>query len=96
MSFLLSSRAARDIEGIWDFIADDNLDAAGRVRIAILDACRKLGRNPNLGHLRQDLTAAPLRFWAVYSYLIVYNPEAQPIEIVSVLHGARDIGQILG
>lgn len=96
MSFFLSSRAARDIESIWDFIADDNLDAAGRVRVAILEACRRLGQNPRMGHFRQDLTQAPLRFWAVHSYLIVYNPDAQPIEIVSVLHGARDIGRILG
>jgi antitoxin ParD1/3/4/toxin ParE1/3/4 len=95
MNFFLSSRAARDIESIWDFIAEDNLDAAGRVRVAILDACRKLGQNPYLGHVRQDLTPAPLRFWAVYSYLIVYNPESRPIEIVSVFHGARDVGRIL-
>jgi len=31
-SFKLSPEAFQDIEGIWDFIAEDNVDAADRVR----------------------------------------------------------------
>ena len=33
-----------------------------------------LGRNPGAGHTREDLTSLPVRFWSVYSYMIVYNP----------------------
>jgi hypothetical protein len=38
----------------------------------------------------------PLHFWSVHHYLIIYRAEAQPIEIVRVLSGYRDISQILG
>ena len=41
-----------------------------------------------MGHWREDLIDEPLRFWPVYSYLIIYNPAAKPIEIARILHGA--------
>ena len=42
-----------------------------------------------------DRTDWPLKFWSVYSYLVVYDPESQPLTIVAVLHGARDIERLL-
>lgn len=54
-----------------------------------------LAQSPGLGHTRDDLTSLPLRFWPVFSYLIVYDPARRPIEIVRVLHGARDLRRIL-
>jgi hypothetical protein len=38
---------------------------------------------------------APLRFWPVYSYLIVYRPDAEPLAVVRVLSGSRDVAEIL-
>lgn len=93
--FRLSPRAVADIEEIWAYIAAENLSAAARVRLALLDACRKLSQNPGIGHRREDLTEHVVKFWPVYSYLIVYSPDQQPLEIVRVLHGARDIAPIL-
>jgi plasmid stabilization system protein ParE len=40
--FELHPGAASDIAGIWEFIAEDNPHAAGRVREDILDAIRRL------------------------------------------------------
>ena len=37
-----------------------------------------------------------IRFWTVCLYLIVYRPDPRPIEMVRVLHGARDIAAVLG
>ncbi|MBK9778004.1 MAG: hypothetical protein IPP62_16870 [bacterium] len=42
-----------------------------------------------------DLTSRPVRFFPVYSYLVVYSANARPIEIVRVLGGAQDVGAIL-
>ena len=28
-----------------------------------------------IGHTREDLTSRPVKFWSVYSYLVVYDPE---------------------
>ena len=36
------------------------------------------------------------RFLLVYSYLIVYRHETKPLQIIRVLHAARDVQSILG
>ena len=50
---------------------------------------------PGLGHLRQDLSGEPVKFWQVFSDLIVYDHLARPIGIVRVLHSSRDIAAVL-
>ncbi|MEW5875439.1 MAG: type II toxin-antitoxin system RelE/ParE family toxin [Candidatus Zixiibacteriota bacterium] len=55
----------------------------------------RLAENPGLGHLRQDLTTQPYRFWPVDAYLIVYLVETDQISILRVLHGFRDIPEVL-
>ena len=57
------------------------------VRAGIYDGMKKLARNPGVGHKRQDLTRRELLFWAVYSYLIIYQPDTKPMTIIAVLHG---------
>jgi plasmid stabilization system protein ParE len=60
--FRLSIQAARDVEQIWVYIAEDNFQAGRRVRLQLLEAFRLLARNPQIGHRRSDLTDKPLRF----------------------------------
>ena len=48
--FRLSIQAARDIEQIWVYIAEDNFRAGRRVGLQLLEAFRLLARNPQLGH----------------------------------------------
>lgn len=93
--YLLSAEAQADLEEIVDFIADDNPQAAERVLHQLRAAIGRLAELPHLGHLRQDLVAEPLRFWQVYSYLIVYRPEKKPLEVVRVLHTSRDVQRLL-
>jgi len=69
--------------------------AARRVRLQIFDACQRIAKNPGIGHKREDLTDKPVLFWPVGSYLIIYNPTKKPVEIVRVLHGARNIPSLL-
>jgi antitoxin ParD1/3/4/toxin ParE1/3/4 len=54
-----------------------------------------LADNPEVGHLRTDLAPEPLRFWTIYSYMIIYRPETSPLQIIRILHGARDIKDML-
>jgi antitoxin ParD1/3/4/toxin ParE1/3/4 len=46
-------------------------------------------------HLREDLADEPVGFWSVYPSLIVYDPETQPLQILRILHSARDVRRIL-
>ena len=93
--FFYSPEARRDLLAIWEFIAQSDLDAADRVEREIEQALVLLSNNPELGHVRRDLTSKPVRFWAIYSYLIIYDPTARPLEVVRVLSGYRDIASLL-
>lgn len=92
--FFYSAAARDDLLEIWEYIARDNLEAADRVEREIENAILKLAKNPEMGHRRPDLSSRPIRFWSVHSYLIVYVP-ARPIEVARILHGYRDIAELL-
>ena len=94
-TYRLTERAEADVEDIADFIAADSIDTAVKVLLALEEAFVLLASRPGVGHARDDLTDRPLKFWSVYSHLVVYEPAADPLTIVTVLHGARDVAQIL-
>jgi len=54
-----------------------------------------LATNPGAGHWRKDLTDEAVKFFPVYSYLIVYRPDTKPLQGVAILQGRRDVEQIL-
>ena len=92
-------RALDDLDEIWNFLASDSVSAADRVESAIFAACESLARHPHLGSRRSEITALPVRFWAVTrfpNFIVVYRPEVRPLQIVAVLHGKREIGAVLG
>jgi len=47
--YVLSAAAALDLDGIWDYIAADSIDAADRWIGRLFDAFEALGRNPRRG-----------------------------------------------
>lgn len=96
--YLLTPQAAGDLLNIWSFIAQDNPEAADRVEAAVFRACDLLADSPLAGRVRRDVTSLPLRFWVVHpysNYLIVYDPETKPLQIIRILHGARDLPSAL-
>ena len=93
--FVVTEQAETHLLEILDYLADQSEPAAIRVRQAIYDTIEKLAENPGIGHVRQDLTDRALKFWSVYSYLVVYDPASRPLTVIAVLHGARDVGELL-
>jgi toxin ParE1/3/4 len=53
-----------------------------------------LARQPGLGRHREELAPA-IQSFSIGRYIIFYRAVASAIEIVRVLHGARDIESIL-
>src|ERR1700730_17659634 len=50
------------------------------------------------GTKRRDITPLPVRFWTVTefpNYVIVCRPETVPLQVVAVLHGKRDLKDVL-
>lgn len=94
--YLLAPEAATDLVQIWRYIKkQSSMEMADHVESVILDRIRFLAKNPGAGHWRRNLTDQPVRFFPVYSYLIVYRPNTKPLQVVSILHGRRDVEQIL-
>lgn len=93
--YRLTPSAQSDVDRIADFIEKDNVEAALRVHDALEEAFRHLAEMPAMGHTREDLTERPLKFWGVYSYLVVYDPASSPLTVIAVLHGARDVEKLL-
>jgi toxin ParE1/3/4 len=88
--FELHPGAASDPTEIWEFIAQDNLEAAMRLREEILETIDRLVTFPHLGHQRADLAFRGLRFQIVREYVIVYAPDERPWLVLAVLHGRRN------
>lgn len=93
--FILSSEAGDDLEEIVRFIAQDNPSAARRFLAKLRREIARIADTPGLGHQRTDLTDLAVRFWPVGRYLIIYRTEPDAIEVVRVLHGARDVSTLL-
>ena len=97
--FRLTPLAAEDLDHIWWFIAEDSRDAAGRVELEIVATCRRLAKHPLMGIRRRDITPLAVRFWTVTkfpNYVIVNRPETDPLQVVAVPHGKRDVKEMLG
>jgi plasmid stabilization system protein ParE len=94
--FVLTLAAETHLTEIWDYIASDNPDAATRVLDAFTTAFRLLAESPGVGHYREDLADKRHRFHQIYSYLIVYRWETKPLQIIAIVHTARDVSAVLG
>jgi plasmid stabilization system protein ParE len=92
--YVLSPAATADVEQIEAFLDEHAPHATDAVLARIRAATRRIAATPGIGHLRKDLADEPLRFVAVWSYLIVYRLTS-PVEIVRVIHGARDVARML-
>jgi plasmid stabilization system protein ParE len=93
--YVLSAGAELDLDEIWEYIAQDNIDAADRWVGKLFDAFVAQARTPGAGHRREDLTEYPVLFWPVGTYLILYRVQKRFIEVVAVTQGARDVPSFL-
>ena len=88
-------RAAEDIAAVWDFIADDNPDAADQWVDQLDTQLRLLATQPLLGCARDEL-APGIRSFPFGRYLVFYLPISDGIDVVRVLHGTRDVDKVFG
>ena len=92
--YILSPQADAELTGIFDYIAKDRPRAAIRVVGKIIKRFQDLAEHPLSGEA-QPKYGVDIRFSTVENYLIVYRPVNQGIEIVRVIHGARDYDVLL-
>lgn len=94
--YVLTDEAKKDLADIKAYLKSE---AGARIAKSTLSKIKEalvfLGDTPGAGHLREDLTDEAVKFWAVFSYLIVYDSAKRPIEIIRIIHGRREISATL-
>ncbi|MEI9961622.1 MAG: type II toxin-antitoxin system RelE/ParE family toxin [Limisphaerales bacterium] len=87
---LRTSQAHLDLVEIAFRIANENPTAADRWLDIIDGKCRMLSQMPELGRRRSEFDPN-LRSLPVGNYVIFYRPIQDGIQVIRVLHGARDM-----
>jgi plasmid stabilization system protein ParE len=93
----LTARARREAHEAAAWIAENNRSAA-RALLRSVDALLILiGEHPLVGTVRPELAPSPYRFSVVrgFPYLMVYDPTSRPPTVVRIVHGARDLPDVL-
>jgi len=98
---ILRPLADLDIDHQFEYLAiEAGLETARRFLREVQQACKTLQQSPELGSPRAlgDRRLAGLRMWPVRGYrrhLMFYIPTSRAIEVVRILHGARDVESLL-
>ncbi len=87
--YVVLKKAEDDLDEIIDYIAADNPKAALALYKTFLKQFEYLSLFPEVGRLRKEFQPV-VRSLPVGNYVIFFR-ESSPLEIIRVLHGARDI-----
>jgi plasmid stabilization system protein ParE len=96
MSFRLTGKALDDLDALLLGEAErSGWDRSMDVEAQLWQAFDELGRTRGIGHRRRDLIPADLYVHYSAPYMIVYRRDVDPIHVLAILHGSRDIAKIL-
>ncbi len=92
--YTISPNAQRDLVDLWKYLAIEVSVARADIFLdTLVEKFAALAEHPTLGRLRDELMPE-LRSLAVARYIIFYFPIEDGINVVRVLHGARDLDAI--
>ena len=96
---LLLEEAVKDIEEIYRYIRKSgNKKAAKDMITTIREACESLSENPEHGHIPDELSQIgqfEYRQIIAKKYRIIYQLAKPNIFIFGIIHGNRNIGEVL-
>ena len=90
MRLIFGDPAADDLDGLVDYIASDNRQAAENVYRAIVDAATRLKAFPGIGHAGRVAGTRELSVGSL-PYIIVYQVSSDTVTVVAVLHTSRNL-----
>ncbi len=94
--YTLSNRAEGELDYILERIATrDGLERALHVHGKFVDGFEHLASMPRTGTTRPELTGERVRWWNIFKWIVLYDPETSPITILRIIHGGRELGRIL-
>ena len=92
-SYFLTDPAEDDLTEILSYIAADNIESAALMYYRFHALFETLADAPKAGRRREEF-AFGLRSFAEGNYTVFYRIVSETVEIVRVLHGARDIDSV--
>ncbi len=94
--FVLAAEVVHDPDAIWDYIAIENSSplAAYRQIEALHEKFALLATQPLLGEAREDLGEG-IRAFVVRPFVVLYRARVDHVEVIRVVHSARDIAGAL-
>jgi len=100
-NYLLDPCIEDELRNIWDYIAQDNAQAATAVFESAFETFRILAESPHIGVLRKfrnprlrGIRSMPVTGFP--NYLVFYRVIAGVLQIHHVYHGARDLNALFG
>jgi antitoxin ParD1/3/4/toxin ParE1/3/4 len=88
--YQLSRLAEADLEDIGRWYRRERGPTAARKVLADLrEALRRVARNPNIGHPREDLAPADTHFWPHRRFLIIFLPQTVPLQVLRIWDASR-------
>ncbi len=88
-------RAEADLAEIWDYIAEDSESRTDAFIDTIGKKLALLAKKPSIGRTRDEL-GENMRSFPVGRYVLYFLPVPDGIDVVRVLHGARDLQPAFG
>ena len=90
--YILAPAAQEDLVAIRDYyLAEAGYRVARQMLAEFTKAFQTIARTPGI-----DLAGdRPVLFWPMRDYLIVYRATINPVEIITIVRGSRDVAVIL-
>jgi addiction module RelE/StbE family toxin len=82
--------AKKDLEQIFDYIAQDSKYYAKNVANKIIEKTEQLSEFQEMGRVVPEIDDPNIRELIVYSYRLIYEISPERIEILAIIHGRRD------
>ncbi|MDE1146926.1 MAG: type II toxin-antitoxin system RelE/ParE family toxin [Azospirillaceae bacterium] len=95
MKVVIARAAAADLASIVDWIAEREPDRAIPFVVDLQGKCLALGEYPRAYPVVPRFAAQGIRRRVVGDYLIFYRVKKTEVEVLRVLHGARDFAVLL-
>ena len=96
MKIVFTDAAKADLRDIGDWIAEDNPVRARSFIVELRQKTLSIALNPRLYPIALNLEIQGIRRRLYKGYLIFYRVSEKRIEILHILHGARDYEALMG
>src|SRR5882762_2291269 len=92
--YILTEEAERDLNEIWEYVAEQSITSADTVMREIREGIELVAFAPGIGHQRRDVKDRRYRFWKANRFIIAYFRDTKPLQIVRIVGGSRDFRKV--